>query len=77
MTIRYSCTRCQASMKAPDNCGGRKIRCPNCAAELTLPQPSTGDEIIDAELVAEPAPPTNPWEISFLDDLHEPEQVEE
>ena len=63
-------------MKAPDHCGGRRIRCPNCAGELTLPKPPPADEIIDAEIVEEPTP-SNPWEVKFLDDLHQPAQVQE
>ena len=35
------------------------------------------DEIIDAELIEDPPEKPNPWEVKFLDDLHQPAQVKE
>ena len=76
MAIHLTCSACRRNIQAPDNFGGRKAHCPNCGTELLVPQPET-EEIIEAELVDVGGPKHNPWEIKFLNDLHEPLEVTE
>ncbi len=74
MTIRLTCNRCHTTLKAPDHFAGCQARCPGCGVQLTVPA-AEPEPIIEAEIVEEP--PVNPWDIQFLDDLHEPVQVAE
>ena len=37
--IRFNCTTCKKSLKAPDEGVGRKIHCPKCGQKLLIPAP--------------------------------------
>ena len=59
MTISVRCTGCGKQFKAKAEHAGKKVRCPSCAAPLTIPAaaeapasaPSLGD-LLDEELAA-------------------------
>jgi DNA-directed RNA polymerase subunit RPC12/RpoP len=51
MPISFDCTTCGKKLRAPDDAGGKKIRCPGCESIVVVPV-----EILDAETIEEPAP---------------------
>ncbi len=60
MPIRVDCTACRKWYKAPSKAAGRKVKCPGCGAELTVP--TTVAEEVDASPrpTTLPKPPTPP-----------------
>jgi phage FluMu protein Com len=56
MPITVVCRSCSARLNAPDTAAGKRVKCPKCAAVLTVPAPTAADD--DFEVVDdEPAPP--------------------
>lgn len=49
MTIRFDCEFCGKTLKADDSKGGKKVKCPECEALLTIPAPPSESEVYDAE----------------------------
>ncbi len=49
-TVRFSCPRCRARIKAPLQLGGHNRRCPGCGHGFTIPRPV----LVDAEPVLVP-----------------------
>jgi len=41
MTIRVTCASCGAKLKAPDEVAGRTLKCPRCAAAVSVPHSSS------------------------------------
>lgn len=62
--IRFTCPRCQAIIKAPDNKAGDKAPCPGCGQRLQVPAPPIPPPtktVIGQGLTTSPAPGgTNP-----------------
>src|SRR5439155_27210232 len=56
MPISIKCPECGRKLNAPDSAAGRRARCPQCKAVVTLPAAGTqvGDEVLDAEPVSAP-----------------------
>jgi hypothetical protein len=52
MPISVVC-ECGAKLNAPDTSAGKRVKCPKCAAVLTVPAPEDDFEMVDDE----PAPP--------------------
>src|SRR5262245_50024463 len=51
--IRFSCPRCDAALKVPDDRVGEKVKCPKCGRPTTVPE-SLDDEPPVAELDESP-----------------------
>jgi predicted RNA-binding Zn-ribbon protein involved in translation (DUF1610 family)/DNA-directed RNA polymerase subunit RPC12/RpoP len=50
MPISFECSTCGKKMRAPDDAGGKKVRCPGCEAIVVVPL-----EVLDAAAIEEPA----------------------
>lgn len=46
MPIELHCPNCQKSLRAPDDAGGKRSKCPNCGGSVYIPMPVTDDDII-------------------------------
>lgn len=46
MSIELHCPKCQKLIRAPDNAGGRRGKCPYCKNSVYIPMPSDEDEEI-------------------------------
>ena len=51
MPISILCPSCKKNLKAPDNAGGKRVKCPQCGTGISLPTPP---------VVEEPFPPAMP-----------------
>jgi len=51
MSISILCPSCKKKLKAPDDAGGKKVKCPQCGTGISLPIPP---------VVEEPSPPAPP-----------------
>src|SRR5438552_9952822 len=45
MPVPVTCPSCAASLRAPDNAAGRKLKCPKCGG--IIPVASAGEEVVD------------------------------
>ena len=46
MSIELHCQQCQKLIRAPDNAGGKRGKCPYCGNNVYIPTPSDGSEEI-------------------------------
>ena len=46
MPIELHCPSCQKSLRAPDDAGGKRSKCPNCGNSVYIPMPASDDDII-------------------------------
>jgi len=46
MTIRFNCARCHKEVKAPEEAGGKRGKCPFCGISNYIPLPVSEDEIL-------------------------------
>lgn len=46
MSIEIHCSKCQKLIKAPDDAGGRRGKCPYCKSSVYIPTVSSDDETI-------------------------------
>lgn len=46
MSIELHCPQCSKLIRAPDDAGGKKGKCPACGTTLYIPQPVDDDELI-------------------------------
>lgn len=51
MPIDFQCA-CGKSLKAPDDAGGKRARCPKCKAVATIPYPNANEDLDFAEVTA-------------------------
>lgn len=56
MTIEFNCPFCKALIRVPDNAGGGKGKCPQCATRLSVPKVST-PKVVAPLLIAPPPMP--------------------
>ena len=47
MAISFNCEHCGKKIKAPDNVGGKRGKCPYCKQECYIPAPVSEDEVYD------------------------------
>lgn len=76
MTIDHNCPHCRRALQSPVEFAGRRVRCPSCGGELTMPAAAQEEEVVVAEVMPDPQE-GDPWEIKFLDQLHRPAQVKQ
>ena len=53
MPITFSCNSCGVQIKAPDNTGGKKVKCPKCQLALVIPNapaPMPADEKMEVRI---------------------------
>ena len=70
--LEFHCDACRQLLKAPESVAGKAVRCPNCKAVMTVPQPADEplydeppEEVSVGELPAVELPPSRmPWETS-------------
>lgn len=55
MPIEVHCEKCGTLVRAPDNAGGKKGKCPTCEADVYIPTPSDQLEPLDIEPLDESA----------------------
>jgi hypothetical protein len=46
MSIELHCPQCQKLIRAPDNAGGHRGKCPYCSNSVYIPMPTSDDDII-------------------------------
>src|SRR5579862_7458626 len=56
MSISVACPTCGSRLKAPDNAAGKTVKCPKCAAPITVPVES----MPTAEMASDPPPQPAP-----------------
>ena len=44
--IAFPCLKCHATLHAPENKGGRQIKCPRCGGAVLVPTPGAADKYI-------------------------------
>ncbi len=54
--MRFRCSTCRKSLKAPDDAPGRKFSCPRCGQQMRVPPPEQSGTNL-----AERLPPQTPW----------------
>ena len=64
MSLSFACTQCGREMKTYVRAAGRKVRCPECATLLLIPQPT-----IDETKAAAVAGDENTADLQLYDDL--------
>ena len=55
MSIRFNCEHCGKEIKAPDDAGGRRGKCPFCKQSCYIPAPVSEEELLDVAPVDEAA----------------------
>ena len=46
MTIKFQCENCRKEVKAPDEAGGRRGKCPFCGMSNYIPRPVSEEELL-------------------------------
>lgn len=46
MSIEIHCSQCNKLIKAPDNAGGKRGKCPYCSNSVYIPMPHDDDDVI-------------------------------
>ncbi|MGL6096755.1 MAG: hypothetical protein ACRC7O_13285, partial [Fimbriiglobus sp.] len=59
MPIEVKCASCAATLRAPDNAGGKKVKCPRCQSPMIVPVPQVEEESVEM-LEFSDAPPPQP-----------------
>lgn len=76
MPIKFQCTQCQSSIKAPDTHAGKKLPCPKCGQALSVPTTKSTQASTPAtssSTAPQEQPPTDP----ALPDVAAPEPQED
>jgi|GEM_PF-6883671 len=60
MPIRLTCSACNKPMQAPDTAAGKRVKCPNCQAVVSVPAAAPAAPPPSARPAAPPVPPPAP-----------------
>jgi hypothetical protein len=77
MPIRVICKVCKATIKAPDQLAGKKVKCPKCANALVVPAQEEDEEFAPVEIMPDERIRETPSKKSKSRSRHEDEDDEE